>query len=144
MGTWRGEGTRGTCRLTFFGEEDDVAIAVGLYGVLLSSARRLARQYYGSNWTPMHRNFMEGFGVAIMQRAKAAKVQGLSPEEGQCYALVCVNKQNWLTQQVSTLGLIPDKPKFAGEFNGMAYVIGMAEGNRADMEFKHRLTAQEA
>lgn len=127
--------------MVFFGEEQDVAIAQGLYRVLLESMRRCSRTVIGPGWTPSHRQFAEGFMDEVWRRAceatKPAPVEG-----GGIYAMVVASKSTWLADQLALAFPKMTRCKAVaprGKMDPVAYSLGVEDGSKVDLAHKNRL-----
>jgi len=144
-GDWNDKrGWRRTAKLVFFGEEDDVAIAVELYTILNKAGHRMVRDELGKRWVQSHRCWFDGYAKAIYRRAKEAaeKPEDFTDEQAESVALVLVRKEDWLQRQIAETypNLKHKKARQSNIPDFAAFLRGTKRGQEAHLGTRDSLT----
>ncbi len=125
----------------FFGDEDDVAIAIALFNILSKEVRRLATAVCGKGWGTSHRCFAEGFAARVMERSR--EMRGLSKEEQQQWGLIVRDKEALVRAEAATRYRARRNRKSSAAHDGAAYSAGYLKGGSVGLNARHMVTKGE-
>jgi len=137
----RGPNGRTQVRLTFIGEQADTAVACALYIDLIKLCKRCAHEYAGQGWSPVHRSYAEGWGIAVRRKAAETQTQqatGLDDREQQQYAIIVRSKAAWLAEQLAAAfpNLVQLKIQSRGKQDCAAREAGYQRGKQTNLSTK--------
>ena len=137
-------------KMSFIGEETDVALCAEVWPYLVKIAKGLAKGYAGPGWDARHRTFCEAFATRVLARAEQMAVEDRRKSENaqtdqqkadQTYALVLISKDNaiqkWLDK--SGMNLKTANINISGEVDHGAALAGDRAGKSVNLNFRKQV-----
>lgn len=119
-------------QVVFVGDETDVAVALHLYMILLSSLRKYTRTFCGSGWSKFHTDYALGFGMKVLKRAREQTQDNTTDSTARGVALMLVSKKEALARYMD--GLIMNKSKKSRRRSVSSYYYdGYRDGDKMNL-----------
>ena len=130
-------------RISFIGQESDVALCVDVWNWLVKFAKKSSKDFAGSKWSPSHRSFCEAFAYTIHRRCREIidRESHVSGESDQQWALVVQDKSTAVDDFVNLHFPKTKKNTIrnSGKKDYPSMIAGQLAGERVELNFKSQI-----